>query len=182
MECFNNSDIEYMFTGAMAVSYYGHPRTTMDIDIVLSTQMAEVDRLLKVLEKAKLQADPKRITAAIDSGYNILTVKDTLSPFTVDIIVTQEHLQKRIGTIVGLPTYYQTPEGLILAKLRMIKATTKPEIVAKDREDVKAILRHTPVDLGLIEARAVQENTLGVLESIGFPVETMRRNTPSVGP
>ena len=29
----NKNQVQYMFTGAIAASYYGTPRTTMDIDI-----------------------------------------------------------------------------------------------------------------------------------------------------
>ncbi len=32
---FNTAGIDYMFTGALAASYYGTPRTTMDVDIVV---------------------------------------------------------------------------------------------------------------------------------------------------
>jgi len=32
---FNAVGLDYMFTGALAASYYGMPRTTMDIDVVV---------------------------------------------------------------------------------------------------------------------------------------------------
>jgi len=50
-------------------------------------------------------------------------------------------LEKKAGTILGLPTFYQTTEGLILAKLRMIKATIPERESLEDEDHVKAILR-----------------------------------------
>ena len=32
---FNAAGLDYMFTGALAASYYGMPRTTMDVDVMV---------------------------------------------------------------------------------------------------------------------------------------------------
>lgn len=67
---------------------------------------------------------------------------------------------RRRGTLLGLKTYYQTPESLILAKLRMIKATLPTGRSLKDREDVKAILQNTKVSVPKIINAARKETTL----------------------
>jgi len=63
----------------------------------------------------------EKIEDALKSGYDIVTFRDGKSPLTVDIILSREKLAKKRGTILGLPTYYQAPEDLVLAKLRMIR-------------------------------------------------------------
>jgi len=58
------------------------------------------------------------------------------------------------------------PEDLILAKLRMIKATVPRERALKDEEDVKAILRFTKVDVKAVKKHAKKEDTLSIFETI----------------
>jgi len=156
-----------MFTGALAVSYYGRARTTVDVDVVV----AVVDKgwrtkLVSALERAGLVVDEERIDAALMSGYRIVTFEDSKSPLTVDVILSDVKLVRRAGSILGLATFYQTPEDLILAKLRMIKATVPRERALKDEDDVKAILKFTRVNMDLLERRARENNTLSILEEI----------------
>jgi len=156
-----------VFTGALAVSYYGRARTTVDVDVVV----AVVDKgwrtkLVSALERAGLVVDEERVDAALRSGYRIVTFEDSKSPLTVDVILSDVKLVRRAGSILGLATFYQTPENLILAKLRMIRATVPRERALKDRDDVKAILKFTKVDMDLLERRARECNTLSILEGI----------------
>jgi len=163
----NGAEVEYMLTGALAASHYGTPRTTMDVDIMVKVFREDVQtRLVSALRKAGLQVDEKRINAAFKSGFRIVAFSDTRSPFTVDIIFSRRKLEKKAGTILGLPTFYQTPEGLILAKLRMIKATIPRERALKDEDDIKAILKFTKVDMNAIKRRAKRNNTRPILETI----------------
>jgi len=164
---FNAVGLEYMFTGALAVSYYGRARTTVDVDVVV----AVVDkgwrtRLVSALERAGLVVDEKRIDAALKSGYRIVTFEDGKSPLTVDVILSDVKLVRRAGSILGLATFYQTPEELVLAKLRMIKATVPRERSLKDRDDVKAILEFTGVDVEAVRRQAERDGTLSIFESL----------------
>ncbi len=68
--------------------------------------------------------------------------------------------------MLGLTAYYQAPESLILAKLRMIKATVRPERSVKDQEDIKAIIHNTKVDRRKIVTQARRESTLEVLTKV----------------
>jgi len=164
---FNAAGLDYMFTGALAASYYGTPRTTMDVDIVVKVFPEGLQaRLVSALKEAALQVDDKRIDAAFKSGFRIVTFNDTRSPFTVDIIFSRRKLEKKAGTILGLPTFYQTPEELILAKLRMIKATIPRERALKDEDDIKAILKFTKVNINTIKRQAQNDNTLSILETM----------------
>jgi hypothetical protein len=163
---FNVAGIDYMFTGALAASYYGTPRTTMDIDIVVKVAPEELQTLVELLRKADLQVDKRKIYDAVKSGFKIVTLKDKRTPFTLDIILSNKKLEKKPGTMLGLPTFYQTPEGLILSKLRMIKATLPEERALKDKDDVTAILRYAEVNMKAIKRQAQQESTFSILEKL----------------
>ena len=156
-----------MFTGALAVSYYGRARTTVDVDVVV----AVVDKgwrikLVSALERAGLVVDEERVDAALRLGYRIVTFENSKSPLTVDVILSNVKLVRRAGSILGLATFYQTPEDLILAKLRMIRTTVSRERALKDEGDAKAILKFTRVDMSVLERRARENNTLSILEGI----------------
>jgi hypothetical protein len=155
-----------MFTGAIAASYYGTPRTTMDIDIIVEIKNTDVNKITKTLKDANLDFEEDQIKQAQKTGYNIMTINDTLSPYKVDIILSSEKLEKNIATIQDEPTYIQTPEALINAKLRMIKTTQDPGRRAKDVNDVKSIMKYTQINLDQIERKAKKETTINTLHAI----------------
>ena len=120
---FEVAGVDYVFTGALAASFYGAPRTTGDVDVVVA--VAGVKQRVRLVEALK-----------------------------------------RAGTVAGLSCFYQTPEELILAKLRMIKATKPRERALKDEEDVKAILRFTEVDMDGVRQKSRKDSTFSILEEI----------------
>src|SRR5712692_3641837 len=152
-----------MVTGALAASYYGLPRTTADIDLIVRIPRRELPNLLSTITKLGLQVNQKQVNAALKAGYNVLTFKDKKSSNTLDIILTRGKLTRKRGSNLGIPTYYQTPEALILAKLRMIKATIGPEKSQKDKQDIRGIIEYTEVDLDAVKQKARREATLDLL-------------------
>jgi len=155
-----------MFTGALAASYYGVPRTTMDIDIVVKFTPEDTKFLAAQLKKTGLRVSERKIENTLKSGFKIMTLEDGKTPFTVDIILSDKRLEKRKGKILGISIHYQTPEALILAKLRMIKATVPKERALKDKDDIKAILKYTKVNHKKLKERASKEKTIPILEEL----------------
>ena len=162
----NRSGLQYMFTGALASSYDGRPRTTLDIDIVIAAQQKDLVALAKSLMKANLRVQESKLKAAWHSDYKIATLEDKKSPHTVDIIFTKRKLERNAGRISGLATYYETAESLILAKLRMLKVTIQPERAATDRQDIKVIIETTRIDLRSLRKRAKVESTAKILDDL----------------
>jgi len=139
----------------------------MDVGIVAEvTTEASLAKLASALKMAELKVDRRRIDSALRSSFRIVTFEDSKTPFTVDIILSRRKLEKRSGKILGLPTFYQTPEGLILAKLRMIKATVPRERALKDEDDVRAILKFSRIHMNVLMKRARRNNTLSILETL----------------
>jgi hypothetical protein len=167
ISAFNRVDLDYAFTGALATSFYGVPRTTSDVDVIVSitNQTNFKPKLLEVLQLVGLTVEERKIDMALKSGFKIATFKDKKSPYSIDVIF-MEKFEKRAGKIAGLDTFFQSPEGLIAAKLRMIKATIPPERTAKDKSDIKSILAFTEVDIEAIKRQARKDNTIEVFEAI----------------
>lgn len=167
VRCFEAVGLDYAFTGALAASFYGVPRTTTDVDVVVV--IADGDwrrRLVSALRDVGAVVDEKEIDKAVESGYRIARFRDGRSVYCVDVILSEAKVQKRVGIVAGVQTFFQTPEDLILAKLRMIKATVPKERALKDEEDIKAILKFTKVIVELVKRRARVENTLSVFEQV----------------
>lgn len=167
VSCFEKAGLYYAFTGALAASFYGVPRTTVDVDVVVFLQ-SEADRakLVSALREAELDADMAEVEKALKSGYRIASFRDKRTPFTLDVILSDRKFKRRAGEVDEFKVYFQTPEDLVLAKLRMIRATMPRERALKDVEDVKAVLKFTKVDLEAVKRQAEKEGTLQILEDV----------------
>lgn len=164
---FGGVGLDYAFTGALAVSLYGFPRTTSDVDVVVAVSGVDVKgKVALALRHAGLEVDERKLDAALTSGYGIASFRDKVSPFTVDVVFLSGAVRRRAGTVAGVDTFFQVPEDLVLAKLRMIKATVPRERAVKDAEDVKAVLAFTKVDLDAVKKQAKRDKTLGILEGL----------------
>ena len=162
----NRSGVQYMLTGAIASSYYGRPRTTIDLDVVVNVNENELTRLAKVFTSAGLRVELQKLEATWRSACRIITIEDTKSPHRLDLIFTNQKLERKAARILGLPTHCQTAESLIRAKLRMIKATVQVERAAIDRNDIRAILENTNINLRRLRSKTKKESTTKILEAL----------------
>jgi hypothetical protein len=65
IEGFEKEEVDYAFTGALAASFYGVPRTTADVDVIVAAASKTAKtRLGSALRLAGLQVDEKRIDDA----------------------------------------------------------------------------------------------------------------------
>ena len=172
VEHLNLSRVDYAITGAVAASYYGNPRTTIDADFLIHIPPRQLDRFLRDLEQLEVKIDLGTIHRQVRSGYNIITISDKISPHRADLILTQRIREKRKGRIQGIVTYFQPPESLILAKLRMIKATRPRARSEKDREDIRAILANTKLNKKRIAKESAEQGTLEIYQELVAPRHT----------
>ncbi len=49
IECFNSSKVEYLVVGALAVSWYGFPRYSADVDLLVRPSSENAERILQAL-------------------------------------------------------------------------------------------------------------------------------------
>jgi hypothetical protein len=167
VKALETAKLDYAFTGALAASFYGLPRTTTDVDVMVQVcdETARC-KLIDALARAGMRVDEREFDKAMASGYGIAEFSDQRTAYSVDVILSASKLQKKTGSIAGIQTFFQTPEDLILAKLRMIKATVPKERAQKDKDDVRAILKFTAVDVDAVRKKAKKEDTLSILEAL----------------
>jgi len=118
----DRTGMPYMFIGGLAVSYWGIPRTTLDIDIVMALEVGNVVRLAAPLKALRfdIRVDALRLIARVG---NTLLAHTGFSPHRVDFWIPrtefeQEAFRRRCRrSLYGRTAWLERPEGLILMKL-----------------------------------------------------------------
>ncbi len=159
--------ISYMVSGGVAVSYWGYPRTTHDIDIVIEAQKEDKDKITKLFEN-DFYISPEAVEDAIKTRFtfNILHYKSGLK---VDFWLLKKEpfgeseFKRRLRRkMFGKEIYIISAEDLILSKLLGHKETQSNRRL----EDAKSILKTSEVDLEYIRKWAEKQSTIEILEEI----------------
>ena len=117
------ASVPYMLTGSLAAAYYATPRATQDIDVVIDTEEAGIDRLVQEFQGAGLYVDRD---AALDAWRHRSQFKaiDPESGWKVDLIVrkdrafSREEFERRgRADVFGIEVSLATLEDLLIAKL-----------------------------------------------------------------
>jgi hypothetical protein len=126
VEILNRINIPYFLTGALAVVYYGEPRTTQDIDIVVEIQDKDIITLIKNFRSDFIISEESIKVAIRDrTMFNVLH-KDM--NFKIDFWVlgddefSRERILKRSKkNILGTEMYLPNAEDVIISKLEWFK-------------------------------------------------------------
>ncbi|MEA2054815.1 MAG: DUF6036 family nucleotidyltransferase [Candidatus Thermoplasmatota archaeon] len=118
----NKNDVAYVVVGGIAILFYGNPRTTMDIDIILQLNERDIRNLVHFLEKKDFVVSEEDLRNALKEKSHC-TILDKLSILRLDVkgIYTwsdQMTLERRKavewrGTVI----YIASPEDIIANKL-----------------------------------------------------------------
>src|SRR5882724_11626870 len=95
-----HAGIDYMLTGSFASAYYGSPRSTQDIDLVIAATAAELRTFVESLPRDQYYAD---VNAALEAHKNetMFNVIDMKSGWKIDLIIrksrdfSQEEFSRR---------------------------------------------------------------------------------------
>lgn len=124
----NRSDIPYFLTGAMAVVYYGEPRTTHDIDLVIETKNRDAKALAMAFE-GDFSIDEESVKAARQEG-SMFNAIDKETGFKVDFWMLgnddfdKARFARRVRVkMLGTAMYLPTAEDLIISKLEWFKVS-----------------------------------------------------------
>ena len=122
----NRSNISYFLTGAMAVVYYGEPRTTHDIDLVIEAEDEDVKTLATAFE-GDFSIDEESIKAARQEG-SMFNAVHRETGFKVDFWMLgrddfdRTRFSRRVqAKILGTVMYLPTAEDVIISKLDWFK-------------------------------------------------------------
>lgn len=162
----DDAGIAYMVTGSIAAGYYGHPRMTRDVDIVVQLRPDDPERLEALLSDAfLLSADTARDAMANQTMFNAIHREAFVK---VDFVMRksaafriEEFGRRRRVELDGHGMWMVAAEDLILAKLAWASGNGS-DVQARDVRAVIAVQRHR-LDWRYLEAWAA---TLGLTDAL----------------
>jgi hypothetical protein len=122
VEALEQAEVAYAVTGSWASITYGLPRTTHDLDVVLSLSVEQAVKVAAALPPP-IYADPvwMQEAAALGEFFNIidpdLGVKVDCWPLKSDEYSQAQFHRRRREEIGGKPVWMLAPEDVILSKL-----------------------------------------------------------------
>ena len=138
-----NAGIEYMLVGSFASTRYSSPRSTQDIDLVISATPAQ----LRVLTQELIQKNYYvELDAALEAQRqeSLFNIMDRDTGWKIDLIFRkstnfglEEFKRRRKIELQGLPVFVASPEDVIIAKLQWAKLGASERQI----EDAGAVLK-----------------------------------------
>jgi len=122
VDALNGSRLRYMLVGGIAVNYWGFPRATLDIDLAVALETADVDRMRRLLKALRCDAKPDDVATLIRISNCIMT-HSRLSDYRIDFwiprtVYEQEALgRRRRAQVYGKTSWVIAPEDLMIMKL-----------------------------------------------------------------
>lgn len=152
--------IDYFVTGGFAISVWGKPRTTADIDIVVKLIELKIMPLTKLLKKISkdgyVDEDTARDAARRKGEFNFID-PDTGLKFDFWVVKENEETKNEfnrriVKEINSRKVYFISPEDLILNKLKWYKQTDS----TRHTEDIDSIFKISgkKLDKKYLEQRA----------------------------
>src|SRR5260370_10111919 len=138
----NQAGIPYMLSGSFASAYYGAPRSTHDIDIVIEATPTQLRAFVQGLRSNEYYVD---LDAALEAHkrQSLFNVIDLASGWKVDLVIRksrpfseEEFRRRQQVNLQGTPLFLASPEDVVISKLEWSNlAQSRRQI-----EDVAAIL------------------------------------------
>jgi hypothetical protein len=135
--------IPYMLTGSFASVFYGSPRSTQDIDLVISATGEQLHEFIATLPSGEYYSE---ITAVLEaqrreSMFNII---DMRTNWKIDMILRknrefsrEEFSRRKEVNLEGVPLFVASAEDVVLSKLEWSKLAQSQRQV----EDAAGILK-----------------------------------------
>jgi len=164
-------EIPYAVTGGIAISVWGHPRFTADIDIAVELLSEKLDQLAKELltidKDVYVDETMMRRALARKGEFNFI---HPASGLKVDFwilkndLFSKTEMKRRVDKkISGTTVSFISPEDLILRKLLWYKVTES----TRQLEDIKTVFeRQKKLDMKYIKKWAKMHSTDTILEKL----------------
>jgi hypothetical protein len=123
----DRAEVAYMLTGSFASAYYGVPRSTQDIDLVIAGTTAQLRKFVEGLPSNKYYADTETALEAHqrESMFNVI---DLASGWKIDMIIRksrefsqEEFKRRRQVNLQGVQLFVASAEDVIISKLEWAK-------------------------------------------------------------
>jgi hypothetical protein len=139
----SQAGIQYMLTGSFASAYYGAPRSTQDIDLIIESTPEQLRSFVHNLPEKEYYAD---LDAALESykRRSMFNVIDLKTGWKFDLIIrklrpiNQEEFGRRLlVNLQGIPVFIATAEDIVISKLEWSKLGKSQRQI----EDAAAVLK-----------------------------------------
>ena len=127
LQALDEAQIPYMLTGSLVSSLQGEPRSTHDIDIIVSIEQASTEILVKSFTPPDYYLDQNAINEAVtnDGMFNLINTstgdKIDFWMLTDQPFDKSRFMRRYIEDIMGMKIMITSPEDTILAKLNWAK-------------------------------------------------------------
>jgi hypothetical protein len=120
VKALNETRIRYALTGAAAVGYYGIPRTSMDIDVVMTGNLSvsQLDALASALSRNGFAANRDEIRRAVTGGEVKFQAFDDKTGFLRVDMFLEKSFGRVADRIDGLRVWFRTFEELVAKKIQ----------------------------------------------------------------
>ena len=148
VEALDSSGIPHMLTGSFASSFHGTPRSTQDLDIVISPTREGLEKLLTAFPAGSYLDRDTAFEALDRKGmFNLVEPK---AGWKADFIILKgrpfsqkEFARRRNAVVFGVPVSIVSPEDLVLAKLEWAAESGSHRQV----EDAAGVMRAKELEL-----------------------------------
>jgi len=155
--------VEHMVTGAFAFSFYGIPRSTKDVDVVLNVAGGRGLGGVVSHLKAVVEFDPQIQFDTLTWGRRLVGKAIEPPAFKVELFelfddpfVMEQFARKRklLSTQLGRAVWLPTPEDVVVQKLRWGRNKD-----LDDARDVLAVQGPETLDMAYIESWCIRHGT-----------------------
>jgi hypothetical protein len=142
-QALQESGIPFMLTGSVASAYHGAPRATMDVDLVIDPEPAQLETFIRRVAASGVHVSRDAALEALASR-GMFNVVDPETGWKADLIVRKsrpfsevEFSRREAVDFEGLALSVATFEDIVLSKLEWAKLGGS----ARQLEDVRALLQ-----------------------------------------
>jgi hypothetical protein len=166
----NRTGLPYMLTGSMASNYWGIPRTTHDLDVVIQLQAADVPVIVGAFETDYVVQE-SMVRSALLRPPRQFNVIDPRSALKIDFWLLSDDPFEQImfarrleREVLGITAWVATPEDVILHKLHWDRLTPSERQLG-DAAGIVAI-REKSLDVDYLRERGEQLAVTETLEKL----------------
>jgi hypothetical protein len=162
--------LTYAITGSIASNYWGVPRLTHDVDVLVVLHAAAVTQVVEAFADAYYVSE-KAVRQALLSR-SMFNVLDTSSGLKADLWISPDDpfsqsmliRRQKVELLPGVEAYIGSPEDVLLHKLVWHKITPS-ERQLRDAAGI-AVVQSGKLDLDYLRSWAAKQSTLDVLEEV----------------
>jgi len=181
---FHQREVRYVIVGGVAVSVYGYPRSTQDIDLIVDHEELDIDDFCQYLRTNRFQVTRDELLAAFKEKSHVTIFHQKLST-RLDVkgkysVEDEDTLQTALKLpIDDFKITLVSPEAFVIHKLKFgsprdledalaVYIRMKPKIKSQELQRIAQLIKVEPLLAELIEIadRSIEEQKKWVTDQL----------------